>query len=112
MMGFWIAGALAVVLVLALLFRPFLLKSSTAGVSRRQLNAAIYRDQLARLERDRADNLLAEADYTQARDELQRGVIEDTREGDATLVNRTPRKTIVALGLLVHVGALLQDAGA
>lgn len=106
MMGFWIAGALAVVLVLALLFRPFLLKSSTAGVSRRQLNAAIYRDQLARLERDRADNLLAEADYTQARDELQRGVIEDTREGDATLVNRTPRKTIVALGLLLPVAAL------
>ena len=106
MMGFWVAGALAVVLVLALLFRPFLLKTSSAGVSRRQLNTAIYRDQLARLERDRAENMLAEADYTQARDELQRSVIEDTREGDATLVNRTPRKTIVALGLLLPVAAI------
>lgn len=94
MMGFWVAGALAVVLVLALLFRPFLLKTSSAGVSRRQLNTAIYRDQLARLERDRAENMLAEADYTQARDELQRSVIEDTREGDATLVNRTPAKPL------------------
>ncbi len=55
MMGFWIGGALAIVLVLALLFRPFLLKSSGGGISRRQLNAAIYRDQMARLDRDRID---------------------------------------------------------
>jgi len=99
MIGFWVAGALAVVLVLALLFRPFLLKSSGAGVSRRQLNTAIYRDQLARLERDRAENMLAEADYAQARDELQRRVIEDTRDEDAAATLQAPRKTMLAVGL-------------
>jgi len=106
MMGFWIAGALATVLVLALLFRPFLLKSGGNGISRRQLNAAIYRDQLARLERDRVDNMLAEADYAQARDELERRVIEDTREEDATATARAPRKTMLAVGLALPAVAI------
>ncbi|MEO7106583.1 MAG: c-type cytochrome biogenesis protein CcmI, partial [Rhodoferax sp.] len=79
---FWIVVALAVALVLALLFRPFWLKATSANVSRRQLNAAIYREQMSRLERDRAENMIAESDYTQARSELQRRVIEDTSEAD------------------------------
>lgn len=106
MIGFWVAGALAVVLVLALLFRPFLLKSSNATVSRRQLNAAIYRDQLVRLDRDRAENTLAEADYEQARAELQRRVIDDTAEEDAVSTLRAPRKTMLAVGLVLPIAAI------
>lgn len=106
MIGFWVAAALVVVLVLALLFRPFLLKTSGAGVSRRQLNTAIYRDQLARLERDRAENMLAEADYAQARDELQRRVIDDTRDEDAAATLRAPRKTMLAVGLALPLLAV------
>ena len=106
MIGFWVAGALAVLLVLALLFRPFLLKSSTVNVSRRQLNAAIYRDQLARLDRDRAENTLAEADYEQARSELQRRVIDDTAEADATSTLKAPKKTMLAVGLVLPIAAV------
>jgi cytochrome c-type biogenesis protein CcmH len=106
MIGFWVAGALAVLLVLALLFRPFLLKSSSKNVSRRQLNAAIYRDQLARLDRDRAENTLAEADYAQARDELQRRVIDDTTEADAISTLKEPRKTMMVVGLLLPITAI------
>ncbi|MBI2749711.1 MAG: c-type cytochrome biogenesis protein CcmI [Burkholderiales bacterium] len=106
MIGFWVAAALVVVLVLALLFRPFLLKTSGAGVSRRQLNTAIYRDQLARLERDRAENMLAETDYAQARDELQRRVIDDTRDEDAAATLRAPRKTMLAVGLALPLLAI------
>jgi cytochrome c-type biogenesis protein CcmH len=106
MIGFWVAAALVVVLVLALLFRPFLLKTSGAGVSRRQLNTAIYRDQLARLERDRAENMLAETDYAQARDELQRRVIDDTRDEDAAATLRAPRKTMLAVGLALPLLAV------
>ncbi len=106
MIGFWVAGALAVVLVLALLFRPFLLKSSNVNVSRRQLNAAIYRDQLARLDRDRAENTLAEADYEQARAELQRRVIDDTAEADATSTLKAPKRTMLAVGLVLPIAAI------
>ena len=106
MTGFLIAGALAVVLVLALLFRPFWRKASATGVSRRQLNAAIYREQMLRLERDRAEDMIAEADYVQARAELQRRVIDDTREADDTATIRAPKKTMWAVGLVLPIAAI------
>ena len=106
MIVFWVTAAFAVVVVLALLFRPFLLKSKEVIVSRRELNAAIYRDQLARLDRDRAENTLADADYDQARAELQRRVIDDTAEADVTSRLQAPRKTMVAVGLLLPVAAI------
>jgi len=106
MIGFWVAAALALVLVLALLFRPFLLKASGANVSRRQLNTAIYRDQLTRLDRDRTENMIAEADYAQARAELQRRVIDDTREEDAASTLRAPKKTMLAVGLALPLLAI------
>ena len=106
MTGFWIAGTLATALVLALLFRPFWLKAPANGVSRRQLNAAIYREQIARLERDRAENMIAEADYLQARAELQRRVIDDTRDADDTGSIRAPRKTMLAVGLVLPIAAI------
>lgn len=105
MTGFLAAGVLALVLVLALLFRPFWWKKSDAGVSRRQFNTAVYRDQAARLEKDRAESLIGESDYVQARAELQRRVIDDTRDGDDAADVRAPRKTMFALGLLLPVAA-------
>lgn len=106
MIGFLATGALALVLVLVLLFRPFLFKKSDAHVSRRQLNAAIYRDQIARLEQDRADNMIAEAGYLQARAELQRRVIDDTQDADDAAIVRAPKKTMLALGLLLPIAAM------
>lgn len=106
MMGFLAAGAIALVLVLVLLFRPFLFKKSDAHVSRRQLNAAIYRDQITRLEQDRADNMIAESGYVQARAELQRRVIDDTHDADDAAIVRAPKKTMLALGFLLPIAAM------
>ena len=105
MIGFWVVGALAVLLVLGLMFRPFLMKPVSDQVSRSQLNAAIYRDQVARLDRDRAENVLAEADYEQARAELQRRVIDDTSEADNTSTLQAPSKTMLAIGLVLPMAA-------
>jgi cytochrome c-type biogenesis protein CcmH len=106
MTGFWVVSALALVLVLALLFRPFLLKASGSSISRRQLNTAIFRDQLARLEKDRVDNMIEQADYEQARAELQRRVIDDTNEADDSATLRAPRKTMLAIGLVLPIAAI------
>jgi cytochrome c-type biogenesis protein CcmH len=106
MTGFVIGAAVAVVLVLALLLRPFLRKSSRQQLSQRQLNAAIFRDQLAKLDQDLADGTLAKDDYTQARAELQRRALEDTREEDATSTLRAPKKTMAAVALAVPVAAI------
>ena len=106
MTGFLVAGALALVLVLALLFRPFWWKKAGGQVSRRQLNTAIYRDQAVRLDTDRTDKMIGEADYLQARAELQRRVIDDTQDSDDTAIVRAPKKTMLALGLLLPIAAV------
>ena len=76
------AGALLLAAVLALLLRPLLRARGPAegtgqagqadAPARREANLAILRDQLAELEREHADGLLADTDFAQARNELQR----------------------------------------
>lgn len=79
--AFWgLAGAL---LVAALAFvLPTLLRARPAPArhgDRAALNAAIYRQQLAELERDARLGLIGAADAQHAHDELQRRLLEDTR---------------------------------
>ena len=78
MTGFIAAAAIAIAATLLLLLRPFFWRGAErAATSHKQLNAAIYRDQIAELERDRKEGTLEEDDYQKARTELQRRVIED-----------------------------------
>lgn len=104
---FMVFAALAVVLVLALLLRPYMGGGRTAPqTSHRQLNAAICREQLAKLEQDLADGTLGKEDQAQARAELQRRLLEDTQEEDAAVTLHVPRKTIVAIALMLPVAAV------
>ena len=77
MTAFWISTGLLTLLVLAVLCWPLLRRHGGAGASRKAINTAIYRDQLAELERDLASGVLSQADYGSARDELERRVLED-----------------------------------
>jgi cytochrome c-type biogenesis protein CcmH len=86
--------------MLALLTRPWWWRRSAVVASRQALNAAIYRDQLLELEHDRADGELPEADYEQARAELQRRLIEDAAEADAAIPTAS-RTLPTAIALLV-----------
>ena len=71
MTGFLIAAVLAVLLALALLLRPYFLRGrASAPLSRRTVNTAIYREQMARLDQDLADDTISSADHAQARTEL------------------------------------------
>ena len=106
MTAFIAAAAVAVLLVLAWLLRPFFRMSASANASQRQLNAAILREQLAKLDQDLADGTLRQEDYAQARAELQRRVLEDTSQEDATPTLRAPRRTLVSLALLVPLAAI------
>ena len=89
---FWIAAALAALLVLALLMRPFYWKRTVSSVSHRDLNAAIFRDQLVKLETDRTDKLISQTDYEQALAELNRRVIEEASQEDPALSVRAPKQ--------------------
>lgn len=106
MIEFFVAAALVVVLALAILLWPVMGRKSLASHSHRDMNAAIYREEFAKLDQDRAENVLGEKDYLQARVELQRRVIDEaSNEGTATTV-AAPKKTVFALSVLVPVTTL------
>jgi cytochrome c-type biogenesis protein CcmH len=107
MTGFIVGAVMTVACVLALLLRPFFWKTTASrSMSQRQMNAAVYREQLAKLDQDLADGALSKDDHVQSRDELQRRVLEDTREEDAEAMLRAPKKTMLAVGLLVPLVAV------
>ena len=114
MTAFIVAAAVAVAVVLVLLMRPYFGRLAPGESSRAQLNAAIYREQFAKLEQDLAEGTLRQADYAQAKAELQRRVLEDTDVADlqSTVVS-APRKTMIGIALAVPIvaGALYLQIG-
>ncbi|MBS0345515.1 MAG: c-type cytochrome biogenesis protein CcmI [Proteobacteria bacterium] len=109
MTAFWIAAGLLTALVLALISRPLLRQRQASHASRKALNTAIYRDQMAELERDLASGALSAADHATARDELERRVLEDLADDSAEPAEaprRLPR-TAIALGLALPAAAVL-----
>jgi cytochrome c-type biogenesis protein CcmH len=106
MTPFLISAGVALGLALLLVLRPFLWQRARATASHKQLNTAIYRDQIAEIERDRNAGTLAEEDYRQARDELQRRVLEDGQDDEAAPTLKAPKKTLVALALLLPAASI------
>lgn len=107
MVVFVAVAALMVALGLGLLFRPFWMsRAQSAELSRGQLNAAIYRDQFARLDRDRADGLLSDADYDQAKAELQRRVLEDAATDEVPAQAGAHKGLLWVLGLALPLAAV------
>lgn len=110
---FLVAAAILVAVTLLLLLPP-LLRQRAAGAeaSRTAINAGIYRDQMAELERDFAAGSLNQADYEEGRKELQRRLLEDAGGGDTTGAKTQPaRKSALLIGLALPIaGALIYFA--
>lgn len=110
MLTFAFVAALLIAAVIVLLLPPLLRgRASSAAADQRQANLAIFRDQQAELERERQDGTLAEADYAQAKEELQRRLLEEVQaSGEAQASGAAPaKKTAFALAVLLPVGALV-----
>ena len=87
---------------------PLLRRHGSTGASRKAINTAIYRDQLAELERDLASGVLSQADYGSARDELERRVLEDVAADATTAAPASPRRlprTALALAVTLPLAA-------
>lgn len=108
MSGFIVAAALLTLAILALLLTPLLRRKAHSAATQRQLNAAIYRDQLNELERDFKDGGLSDADYRHDREELQRRLLEDSAETDppAAAPSGANKRTAVALAVLLPAAAI------
>ena len=106
MTTFLLVAVLLTAATLALLLRPWWRRRPVAAASRQALNTAIYRDQLAELDKDRAAGELTEADYQEARAELQRRLLEDTAEADTTPAAPPSARSLAAVLVLLPLLAL------
>lgn len=111
MTQFAIFATLLILVVAAFVLPPLWLGLRPQGgaADRKAANLAIFRDQLAELEREKVDGSLADADFEQARRELQRRLLEDV-DGADEMVQAThgpSRKTAIALLLLLPVLGLV-----
>lgn len=106
MIEFFVAAAFVVVVVLTVLLWSVIGKKSLVSHSHTEMNAAIYREEFVKLDQDRAENLLGENDYLQARMELQRRIIDDDSDEGASVTVAAPKKTIFALAVFLPVAAI------
>lgn len=112
---FAILAALLVLTVTSRLLFPLLRtpknadKSTSTASDRREANLAIFRDQLAELDREYAENLLSNTDFEQSKRELQRRMLEDVQNEGAGDNNKVTvsasRKTAIALLVALPLAA-------
>jgi cytochrome c-type biogenesis protein CcmH len=112
MMQFAVYSTLLVTVIVAFLFLPlwFGQRGGVTTGDRQAANLAIFRDQLADLERERSEGILADADFDHARQELQRRLLNEVEPAAAPggpALNGPSRKTAIAVLLLLPVAALL-----
>lgn len=106
MIEFLVAASVVAALALAILLLPLVGKKTAASHSHKDMNAAIYRDQFSKLDQDRAENLLSEQDYQQARSDLQRRVIDEADGERASVKIAAPKRTVISLALGVPIAAI------
>jgi cytochrome c-type biogenesis protein CcmH len=103
---FWLAGAALAVVALGLVLRPLLFSKAQPGVSRRDANISIYRDQVRELEADLAAGTLAQADYDRARRELEARVLDDVSAAPEPARARASRTLVAVLAAAIPAAAL------
>ncbi|MGB4065911.1 MAG: c-type cytochrome biogenesis protein CcmI [Azonexus sp.] len=109
---FALFAVLLIVVVSAFILPPLWLGlRTTSKADRKEANLAIFRDQLAELAREKAEGSLAEADFEQARHELQRRLLEEveptTADGAPQAMHGPSRKMAIAILLLLPILGLL-----
>ena len=103
MTSFLISALLLLVLVLVLLLRPFIFPPKVEATSRRQMNAAIYREELDKLELERAAGSINDADYEIAHAEMRQRLFQDTNEEDDHSVMGSSKLTVIGLCIFITV---------
>ena len=103
MITFYITAIVLVLLVLVALFRPFFWRTTVHHASRQQLNAAIYKEEIAKLEKERSEGLIDGATYEISHAEMRQRLFQDTSEDDGVAVLGSPKKTIIALTIFIPV---------
>ncbi len=105
MTSFLLAASALTLLVLAVLFFFLLRHRRVINDNRKSLNAAVYRDQLAELEAEHREGSLADADFAQARDEVQHRLLEEATVNPEVTDYTHGRIVAVVLLILIPLAA-------
>ena len=103
MTSFLIPAFLLLVLVLVLLLRPFIFPPKIEATSRRQMNAAIYREELDKLEIEHAAGSINSTDYEITHAEMRQRLFQDTNEEDDRSVMGSSKMTVLGLCIFITV---------
>ena len=95
MIGFWIVAALLTAGVVILLARPLMRNVAPADVSGTDL--AVYRDQLAELERERTRGLVEPEQAASMETEIGRRMLNAAREAQPVETTATPSRALTAI---------------
>lgn len=101
MTSFLISALLLLLLVLFWLLHPLFFKPKELATSRRQMNAEIYRQELEKLEAERASGAIDNEAYDQSHAEMRQRLFQDTDEPDDLSVMGSPKKTIIGICIFV-----------
>ena len=103
MTSFLISAVLLLILILVLMLRPFFFPAKESATSRRQMNAAIYREELDKLEVDRVSGVVDSSTYELIHAEMRQRLSQDTDEADDLAVLGSPKKTMIGISVFVVV---------
>jgi cytochrome c-type biogenesis protein CcmH len=104
---FWIGAAVCVAIALAFVLPPLLRrKEAAAKAARKDINIAVYRDQMKEMEADRANGLLSEDQFQTAKVELEARLAEDAlAQADTTMTPVASRRLGFGLAGLLPIAA-------
>ncbi len=107
MMAFFAGAGILIAIALVALLYPLLRRDpGETSVARGQINARVYRDQLAELETDRANGIIDPAAGDQSKRELERRALQDITE-DEPSTTRAARWPAIVLVLVIPFAAIL-----
>ncbi|HEY6262851.1 MAG TPA: c-type cytochrome biogenesis protein CcmI [Nitrospiraceae bacterium] len=102
---FWVIASTMTLLILGLLLWPLLKRTATSATGEEEKTLSIFRQQFVELGQDRANGVLTDELYQQARRELERRLLEETgsTETSPKMTRRQIHGRPVALALAIIV---------
>jgi cytochrome c-type biogenesis protein CcmH len=101
MLSFFIPAFLLLAIVLVLLLKPFLFNSGSESTSRRQMNAAIYQEELEKLSAEQAVGRIDAQEYEISHAEMRQRLFQDAEVEDDKAVMGSRKKVIIGLILFI-----------
>ena len=101
MIAFLIPALLLLVVVLLLLLKPFLFSKQSEGTSRRQMNAAIYQEELEKLAAERNAGRIDAQEYEMSHAEMRQRLFQDAEVEDDKAIMGSGKKVMIGISVFV-----------